>query len=138
MAGRLSITGQTVATIALDGNYAYIGETNGIAVVDVSNPASPTFVGTIGSGVFPNGSFPVDVSVSDGMLYVNASTSTNGSTFVVFSLADPANPALLGSADDAAPFDGGAGFVAQGDYAFISDLVVQLLCVRRHSDCTER
>ena len=84
-------------SVIVSGNYAYSIGAADITILDVSNPASPTVVGTFGSGVLNS----IDPSVGVANLgalagndLVVASPNTNGTfNFLVYSLANPTSPA---------------------------------------------
>ncbi len=123
--GAFSLDGQTAITggalsVAVYGQYAYVGESDGIDVVDVSNPSSPSVVATFGSGNFPQPSSRVFVRVSGNDLLVSTATAS-GSTFLVYSLANPTSPQLLGSTNTIEPFAGSAAFSIQNDQAFVNN-----------------
>jgi uncharacterized membrane protein len=99
----LGLVGQTPITggetnLAVLGTHAYVGVTGGIDIVDVSNPASPTVVSTFTSGI-PSGQIPY-LAIQGSNLIVRAESSSNGppATVLIYSLANPANPQLLGQA----------------------------------------
>jgi hypothetical protein len=77
--------------IAVNGNYAYLAQPNdGLAVVDISNPAAPlsgTVVDTHGD--------PNDVAVDGTLAFV--ADGNNGLT--VLDVSSPASPVLLGNAN---------------------------------------
>ena len=78
--GQFTLEGQTpisggASTVAIYGHYAYVGESNGIDIVDVSNPADPSVVSTFGSSDFPGGLSPGTVRVSGDELLVDSASS---------------------------------------------------------------
>ena len=123
--GAFSLDGQTAISggalgVAVYGQYAYVGESDGLDVVDVSNPSSPTVVATFGSGNFPQPSSRVFPRVSGNDLLVTAATAS-GSTFLVYSLANPTSPQLLGKTSTIEPFAGSEAFSIQNDQAFVNN-----------------
>ncbi len=102
-------------SIAVYQNYLYVGDVNNgssqrLAVYDISDPTTPifsSFVSAVNTFNF------YDLRIKENLL-VGAASSGEG--LVILSLADPANPALLGST----PSSSGVLFKIRinGDYAF--------------------
>ena len=77
-----------------DGIYlAASAYTNGIQVVDVTDPASPTSAGNT-TGLTTGDTSPVAVFAADGRTYA---VSTAGSTIHMVNVTDPSSPAPVGS-----------------------------------------
>jgi hypothetical protein len=84
--GNPTLKGTYDSTLASDvyvvGKYAYVADyTAGLRVVDVSNPASPTLLGTVdtggfAAGVFVAGRYAYVVDANDGLNIVDVSSST--------------------------------------------------------------
>ena len=98
----LSLVGQVQTTgggmgFALDGTIAYVGDSGGISVVDVSNPANPTILGTVGASNFTGGAY-TQLSIEGDVLSAIVVNITNTSDIAVvnFSLANPDKPQYLG------------------------------------------
>ncbi|MCC6582045.1 MAG: hypothetical protein IT440_16560, partial [Phycisphaeraceae bacterium] len=117
----------TILGIRIVGRYAYLGmSTNGSScglginffenagcefqIVDISNPSSPAFTGgfdTVGTG---NTGTVVDLEISGGYAYVYRSADSNAATcstssrggceVQIYSIANPANIAFVGGADN--------------------------------------
>ncbi len=84
------------ASVVTSGNLAYVIGTQDITIIDVSNPANPTVVGTFGSGTL-NSSGTNLVALAGNELVV-ASSNTDGTfNFLVYSLSNPTSPTLLGN-----------------------------------------
>jgi hypothetical protein len=88
--GSLSLNGtQDATTVAISGNYAYIGRIQGtkeeFAIIDISTPASPVKIGELQFSDDVN-----DLTVSGN--YVYGATSDNSKELVVFDVATPATP----------------------------------------------
>jgi large repetitive protein len=98
-AGPLALDGQAAiaggASVAVDGTLAYVGASSDIDAVDISNPTKPTILSTFGSGDFPAGS-NVTLQVYNGELVVLAGRNSATSSLLVYSLANPMSPSLLG------------------------------------------
>ena len=116
----LSLVGQVQTSgggqgLALMGTLAYVGGPNGISIVDVSKPASPTVVKTFGSDVIPSGSV-VNDAVEGDQLIVTVGHAAPFS-FLIYSLADPLNPQLLGQ--NSFNYFYPVGLVVQNSHAFV-------------------
>jgi uncharacterized membrane protein len=109
-------TTPTSTTIALDGNLAYVAGTNGIDIVDISNPSSPRLLSTFGQNLIVSGGLTVvrlvgkELIVGSTIEYITGAPPP-GFTLLIYSLADPLNPTLLSHT----PID----------YSFLSELLVQ-------------
>lgn len=104
------VTAGPARAVAVAGNYAYVGEgTNGLEVVDISNPKLPRLTGACGTagsvaGVALAGSFAYLASEAVGLEVIDVS--------------DPAHPQPVGSCDT----DGTAsGVTLAGHYAYVAD-----------------
>jgi uncharacterized repeat protein (TIGR01451 family) len=91
--GQLAISGAT--GVAVDGSLAYVGTSGGIDVVDISNPSSPKVLSTFGTSDFPSG-LAVQMQVYNRELVVLATQFYGPSYLLVYSLATPSSPTLLG------------------------------------------
>jgi hypothetical protein len=81
------------------GNFAYLCGTQYIAVLDISNPASPRLTATAGNNAFSNvGNLFCYVESGNLVAFADTGSSLVGSTnpsVTVFNLANPAQPQLL-------------------------------------------
>jgi alpha-tubulin suppressor-like RCC1 family protein len=114
-------------SVAIRGNYLYVGCTRGVQIYDISNRTSPSLVNSFATTQQVDG-----LSVTGDRLYVSA----YGAGLAIFELADPANPIQL--ATYASP-PGGAtkGARAIGNRAFVADYAqVSVLDVSNPSDAT--
>ena len=116
----LSLVGQVQTSgggqgLALMGTLAYVGGPNGISIVDVSNPASPTVVKIFGSDVIPSGSVVNDAVEGDQLIVIVGHAPPFSS--LIYSLADPLNPQLLGQ--NSFNYFYPVGFVIQNGHAFV-------------------
>jgi uncharacterized membrane protein len=112
----LTLVGQVQTTpvagsVALVGNLAYVAGTNGIDIVDVSNPAAPVEKGTFGSDLIVKGGTTI-VRLVGNELIVGSDALLNPTSFtlLIYNLADPLHPQLVSQT----PID----------YVFISDLLI--------------
>ena len=125
----LSLVGQAAISgaqsVVVYGNYAYVGESGAIAIVDVSNPASPKVVGTFGSGTIPGGSTVV-VELYNNELIVRASPAyitPPPSQLLIYSLATPLSPILLGKTSlvyNSNDYSAIEEFTLSNDHAFLT------------------
>ena len=99
--------------VHVSGNYAYLAANDeGLKVIDVSNPASPSVVGSCSMVC------PADVYVSGNHAYVtNNAEGVNGSGFEVIDVSNPASPLVVGSGTT--PSYASAVYVS-GDYAYVA------------------
>ena len=140
--------GGTVNAVALQGQYAYIGEGPRLTILDVSDPASPALAGTtellpdIVTGVAVAGQVAYIVERSCGIRVIDLSVPGHpaavgsciaaaeaisiagryayaaGGTFTVLDLADPLHPTKIGQYDSS----GFASSVAAVDsFAYVAD-----------------
>ena len=93
LAGQAAVSG--ASGVAVDGNLAYVGTSNAIEVVNISDPTKPVVLSTFGLGDFPAGAV-VQMQVYNNELVVLASQFAGISNLLVYSLATPASPTLLG------------------------------------------
>lgn len=91
--GQLAQGGST--GVAVNGNLAYIGTAAGIHVVDVTDPAHPVDQATFGASDIPANS-NVQMQVYQDKLVVLAKLDNTPSKLLVYSLANPSTPTLLG------------------------------------------
>ncbi len=87
-------TDSQAASVVTSGNYAYSIGTSDITIVNVSNPSSPTVVGTFGSGTLNSVSTNLG-ALAGNDLVVASSTASGTFNFLVYSLANPTSPTLL-------------------------------------------
>ena len=105
------------ASVVVSGNYAYSIGASDITILDVSNPASPTVAGTFGSGTLNSDS--TNLGALAGNDLVVASGNTNGTfDFLVYSLANPTSPVLLGNTTINYQFPG--SLFVQGTTAYVT------------------
>ena len=98
-----------VIDVKIVGNYAYCAFVDGLVVLNISSPASPSLVGQLylhGSGI--------GIDVSGNYAYL----ADGDSGFQIIDVSNPANPTLAGSYDT--PSDAYDVFVL-GNYAYVAD-----------------
>jgi len=86
--------------VALNGGAAYLCGTQAIAVVDISDPANPAVIATVGQADL-NGSGTYCGLLGNSLIEV-----VNTQTLVVYDVTDPTSPTLLTSFSAALPFAG--------------------------------
>ena len=96
--------------IAASGSYAYLGQGNKLVIVNVSNPASPTFAGQTGD----LGGTVFDIAISGSYAYV----VTGGGALKVVNISNPASPAVIASHDTRGSAE---GIAISGNYAYVTD-----------------
>jgi hypothetical protein len=97
-------------SVYVEGGYAYVVSyySSTLRVFDVSNPASPSLMGSAGTG-----NYPTSVCVQGGYAYVANNWSNS---LQVFDVSDPASPSPAGSTTTGTyP----ASVCAQGGYAYV-------------------
>ncbi|GBC79584.1 hypothetical protein HRbin09_00806 [bacterium HR09] len=103
----------------VSGNYAYVAdEHQGLRIINVSNPATPTEVGFSGTGGYAE-----DVEVSGNYAYV----ATGGRGLRIIDVSNPAAPVQTGFYDT--PGDA-LGVAVSGSYAYVADGPAGLTIVR--------
>jgi len=96
--------------VAVVGNYAYVADgSNGLVIVDVTNPEAPTLKGSYDTAGTSWG-----VAVAGNYAYV--ADWDNG--LVVIDISDPEAPTLKGSYDTAG---NSHGVAVAGNYAYVAD-----------------
>jgi hypothetical protein len=100
-----------ITAVAVQGSYAYVGDINGLMVMDISNPASPTPVSRTLSSIH----YVPDVTVAGNLAYVTAGTDG----LRVVEISDPANPLEIGFHDTLGQAE---DTVISGNYAYVADL----------------
>jgi len=96
LVSNLNLGGGISQDLVLSGNYAYIAlRSDGVRVVDISNPNSPSLVASITDGYFPGyltGSWAYSVDIKGNYLYV---ADTFQEKISVFNIYNPASPVLV-------------------------------------------
>ncbi len=119
LAGQVQTT-PTATTILLAGGVAYVAGTNGVDIVDVSNPIAPVVVGTFAQNLIVQGGFTVVRQLSSDRILIASRGVQNTESFdlLTYSIADPLDPQLVGQSTVTAHYLSDL-FVA-GDRAFIT------------------
>lgn len=110
-------TDSTSTSVAVQGTLAYVVGTKDISIVDISNPASPKILGTFGASDLDGGGL---VQAANGKLIVATANAQNANAFklVIYSLANPQAPVLLGTA--AIPYQYPSALAVQGNTVYVS------------------
>jgi hypothetical protein len=104
----VSIGGRTEA-VAVQGNYAYIGEGPGLTVLDISDLAKPRLLGR----TVPISENLRDIAISDNIAYVAAGMDG----LRIINVTDPSNPLEIGSYNTPSEAD---SVVVAGKYAYVT------------------
>jgi hypothetical protein len=123
LAGSLSLHDTAAMDIAVSGDYAYVADYEGLRIIDVSNPASPSQVSYL-----PHNECNA-VHVCDDRAYVLA----NYDSLVIVDVSDPAHPQAIGGC----ALDGGWDIRVQDDVAYIVGDLLLALDVSDPSEPTE-
>jgi hypothetical protein len=130
-AAAFTLAGAHPQAVAVQGPYAYMLDygINQLEVIDVSNPAAHAFSGDentspsslplLGSTTTDAG--PSSIALQDHYAYV---ANAVGGTVEVIDLADPAHPAVVGSASLGVAGASGrsySGIAVQGPFAYVAD-----------------
>jgi len=98
-----------VNDLAVSGNYAYIANgDNGISIVDISVPSSPTLAG----------SYHTDGSARDIDVSGNYACVADSSSLVIVDVSNPSSPTLAGTYDTIGFAN---GVTVSGNYAYVAD-----------------
>lgn len=84
--------GGKISSVAVQGNYAYVGEGYGLTILDISDPASPTPV----SKSLPLPDYVWYVDVLGDYVYVAVQSYDNLGSLNILDVSDPGNPVEVG------------------------------------------
>ena len=105
--------------VVVQGKYAYVGDGSGrLVIYDISNPASPTEIGSLTSGIAPG-----EITVQGRYVYA---ADGNGALEII-DVSNPANPVLAGKTTSGLSFP--TAIVVSGRYAYITDWTNQALYI---------
>ncbi len=82
--------------VATDGSFAYVGTSAGIDVVDVSTPTAPNVLSTFGTGDLAGLGVEAMQVYNNELVVLGQPSSGGPSTLLIYSLATPSAPTLLG------------------------------------------
>ncbi len=101
--------------VVASGSYAYVTSLNSqsLSVIDISNPANPTIVGSMTDPTL----WPDGLAVSGNYAYVAGRTSDSLS---VINISNPANPTIVGSVADSTRLDFANSVYVSGNYAYMT------------------
>ncbi len=124
--GSVSTT-SAAATVAVNGNTVYTCDSNEVSVIDATNPASPTVIGTALAGAINNAA-DIFCDIQRGDLVMLADTGNSGignnPSFLAFDLTNPLSPSLIASTPVNKRFFGAPFY--QGNNAFFGTNVIFL------------
>jgi hypothetical protein len=111
-------TDSEATSVVVNGDLAYVADTQDISVVNISDPTNPQVVTTFGSTDLNQGG-PNLVQLDGDNLVVASENVNNSSSFnlLVYSLSNPSSPQLL--SNTAIPYAFPSDLVVQGNTAFI-------------------
>jgi hypothetical protein len=106
--------------VAHDG-YLYVGTGATLSVWNMADPADPIYVGR--SGATPAEGPIRALTMVGEYLYAAWNTPSDTGGLIVYSLADPAHPAVVATIDDyiASDFKRPSGLAASGNYVYVGD-----------------
>ena len=105
--------------VAVQGNYAYVttwsdsASASYLAVVDISDPTSPSIVGSIIDGTLGPA---MTIAADEGHVYLPSGT---GDGMIVVDVSDPSNPTVEGSATDSSMLTNARGIAVSGSYVYV-------------------
>jgi hypothetical protein len=96
LVGQASTTNLST-TIIVRGNVGYVAGTNGVDIVDVSNPVAPVRLSTFAQDLIVRGGFTVIRPLSGDRILIGSTVTLNATGFrlLTYSVSDPLNPVLL-------------------------------------------
>jgi uncharacterized membrane protein len=112
-------TDGVASSVVLNGNLAYVANSQDIAVVNISDPTNPQVVTTFGSSDLNLGGTNFVQLDGNNLVVASENTASNGSSFnlLVYSLANPSSPQLL--SNTTIPYAFATDLFVQGNTAFI-------------------
>ena len=99
-------------SVALSGNYAYLGYGSGLRVLDISNPAKPEEI-----GVYSDLMGVQDIAVAGSYAYLALATGGYGDGLAILDISNPATPALVTLPQLQLP---ASGLAISGSYAYLA------------------
>jgi hypothetical protein len=121
LVGKLTPVVPWLRPLAVQSNLVFAGMEGGLAIIDVSNPADPQWLGS-----YATGRSPQDVAISGNYAYV----VVGDPGLQVIDVSNPANPRRVGGY-----FTGWAVGVAVSDnYAYVAGVGLQILDVSNPAD----
>ncbi|PIR77912.1 MAG: hypothetical protein COU28_04500, partial [Candidatus Magasanikbacteria bacterium CG10_big_fil_rev_8_21_14_0_10_36_16] len=104
------------ASIYILGKYAYVASEYGfsLSIIDITNPTSPSLVGSISSSTLMDGA--TGVQVSGKYAYV---ASRNSDSLTIVDIADPSNLTIMGSVSSTS-LNGAAKVRINSKYAYVA------------------
>jgi hypothetical protein len=114
--GSIAFTNR-VDDVAIQGDYAYLSNFSNLQIVDISNPAAPSLVGTLTI----SGGYAVSVGVSGSYAYLGRVSTNRG--FYVADVSNPYAPVLVGDIQGMNVYefvvDGPLAYLCSGDFRII-------------------
>ena len=118
--------------VYISGNYAYVASNtaDSLTVIDISDPTTPTEVGTVTSANLDGAR---SVYVSGNYAYV---ASRDADSLTVIDISDPTTPTEVGTTGTLSNLDGVVGIYVSGNYAYVTSFNAGSLTVIDVSDPT--
>lgn len=108
----VSHIGGGIYTVAVAGNYAYVGEGQDLVILDITNTSNPKKVAKLTTQ-----SLVTDIAISDGYVYAVIFNGDGSNSLLVVDISDPLSPKVAGSynlADDYA-----LSVTVSGNYVYL-------------------
>lgn len=100
-------------SVEISGKHAFVITSNGLSIMDVSDPSSPELVSSYGTDEMSG------IAVSEGYAYVISKGDLDGEDYyslLILNITDPETPRLTGSYD----IGEGGSVAVEGNYAYVS------------------
>jgi hypothetical protein len=109
--GLVSVINSDVRTVALQGDYAYVGTSSRLVIFDVANPTAPSE-----AGIFDTSAQIIKLVTVEGFTYI-----VNGDGLRVINTSNPTIPNEVGFYNPFPPSIGGiTDLVVAGDIAYLT------------------
>ncbi|WP_321420665.1 PGF-pre-PGF domain-containing protein [uncultured Methanomethylovorans sp.] len=106
-------TGGVASDICVSGNYAYVIGSNGLSIMSISNPSSPTYVSSYVAGEMS------DIAISGNNAYIISKDNMEDEDFyslLIVDITNPVSPTLTGTYG----IGEGGSVAIVGNYAYVS------------------
>ncbi len=107
--GQISTTGHSYR-VQVEDNLAFVADvTEGVKIIDISDPSNPELIGQ-----YQDGGFPFDLFIEGNLVYF----ADHGGGLKILDITDPSNPTLIGQYTDG---DWSRDIEVIGDLAYVAD-----------------
>ncbi|VVB98860.1 LVIVD repeat protein [uncultured archaeon] len=116
-AGSLQVgSGGDLSSIAISGNYAFVGKSAGLFIIDISNPSSPVQAKKF---TLSDATLSVtSVLASGSTLYVGTDNNPAGGEFFILDISSPLDPTIKGSLEFGTAVSNNRGIFVAGNTAY--------------------